>query len=49
MFEMVAGYELTQLRPSETDYTAVVNMEVRQVLWYIFMEGFPHNINEVKT
>ena len=43
---MAAGYELTQARPGQADYMAV-DLRVKQVLEYIFEEGFPHNITEV--
>ena len=44
---MAAGYELTQVRPGQADYMAV-DTQVKPVLEYIFEEGFPHDITEVK-
>ena len=46
VFEMAAGYELTQLRPGPSDYNAV-NKKVRAALEFIFKEGFPHTVDEV--
>ena len=46
MFEMAAGYELTQLRPGMGEIRAV-HKAVRPVLEFIFEEGFPHNISKV--
>lgn len=45
---MAAGYELTQTRPLDEDYQNV-DERVREVLKYIFEEGFPHNITEVRN
>ena len=45
---MAAGYELTQTCPGQADYMAV-DMRVKPVLEYIFEEGFPHDITEVKA
>ena len=44
---MAAGYELTQVRPGQADYMAV-DTRVKPVLEYIFAEGFPNDITEVK-
>lgn len=46
IFEMSAGYELTQLKPGAGDYRAA-HKTVRPILEYIFEEGFPHNITDV--
>ena len=46
MFEMAAGYELTQTRPLESDYKDI-DKKVRVVLEFIFEKGFPHDITEV--
>ena len=48
MFEMAAGYELTQTCPGQADYMAV-DARVKPVLEYIFEEGFTHDITEVKA
>ena len=43
---MATGYELTQVRPGESEYKTV-DKKVRPILQYILEEGFPHNISEV--
>ena len=48
IFEMAAGYELTQTCPGQADYMAV-DTRVKPVLEYIFKEGFSHDIVEVKA
>ena len=48
IFEMAAGYELTQLRPGMGEIKTV-SKAVRPVLEFIFQEGFPHNISNVTT
>ena len=47
MFEMAAGYELTQTQPLDADFQNV-DESVKKVLKYIFEEGFPHDITEVR-
>ena len=46
VFEMAAGYELTQLRPGIGEIKTVPKA-VRPVVEFIFEEGFPHSISEV--
>ena len=46
IFEMSAGYELTTVRPGREDYKAVPS-DVRQILEFIFADGFPHSIKDV--
>ena len=46
---MSCGYELTQLRPGEEENKSVKDPDVRAVLQYIFKEGFPHTIGQVKV
>ena len=46
VFEMAAGYQLTQLRPSEKEYEKM-DKKVKLILKYIFEEGFPHDIDDV--
>ena len=46
IFEMAAGYELTQLRPGMGEIKTI-NKAVRPVLEFIFKEGFPHSISNV--
>ena len=48
MFEMAAGYELSHLRPGETEYRTV-DEKVRPVLEYIFDDGFPHTVDQVSV
>jgi hypothetical protein len=45
---MAAGYELTHLRPSQSDYKAI-DKKIRSVLEFIFEQGFPHSITEVAS
>jgi hypothetical protein len=47
MFEMSCGYELTHLRPEQDEYKSVKDEEVKEVLQYIFKEGFPNTIEQV--
>ena len=44
---MAAGYELTEVRPGVDDYKAVPSA-VRPILEFIFAEGFPHSIQDVR-
>ena len=46
IFEMAAGYELTQLRPGMGEIRTV-HKAMRPVLEFIFEEGFPHDISKV--
>ena len=46
IFEMAAGYELTQLRPGAGEYQTV-SKAVRPILKFIFEEGLPHNTSNV--
>ena len=36
MFEMSAGYELTQLQPEKTEYAENINKKLKPILEYIF-------------
>ena len=45
---MAAGYELTELRPGAGEYKEVPSA-VRPILDYIFTDGFPHSIEDVRT
>ena len=47
MFEMSCGYELTSVYPSVDDYIAVKSDRVKEVLEFIFTEGFPHDVDEI--
>ena len=47
MFEMSCGYELTSVNPSPDDYKAVKSDRVKEVLEFIFTEGFPHDVDEI--
>ena len=46
IFEMAAGYELTQLQPGTGEYKTVPKA-IRPILRFIFEEGFPHSISKV--
>ena len=47
IFEMSAGYELTQLRPEVEEFEAVPS-SVRPILEFIFADEFPHTIDDVR-
>ena len=47
MFEMSCGYELTQLRPGAAQYVTVGDSEVKQILDFIFTDGFTNTIERV--
>jgi hypothetical protein len=47
MFEMSCGYELTHLRPEPDEYNSVKDPDVKEVLQYIFRDGFPNTIEQV--
>ena len=47
IFEMCAGYELTEVRPGPEAYRAVPSA-VRPIMEFIFADGFPHSIREVR-
>jgi hypothetical protein len=44
---MSAGYELTAVRPGAEDYRAVPS-GVRPIMEFIFADGFPHSIKDVR-
>ena len=44
---MCCGYELTHLRPEGPEYKTVKKDEVKEILQFIFKDGFPHDVDEV--
>ena len=44
---MSCGYELTQLRPGEEEYKSIKDQDIREILQYIFKDGFPNTIEQV--
>ena len=47
MFEMSCGYELTQLRPGTAQYGIVSDSNVKEILEFIFTDGFTNTIEQV--
>ena len=44
---MSCGYELTQLKPGEEEYKSVKDPDVKEILQFIFKDGFPNTIEQV--
>ena len=44
---MSCGYELTQLRPGEEEYKSVKDSDVKEILQFVFKDGFPNTIEQV--
>ena len=47
MFEMGCGYELTQLRPGHSEYETVKDSDLKEILDFIFREGFTNTLEKV--
>ena len=48
LFEMCCGYELTTVSPRKQEYKSVKDKLLKATLRYIFEEGFPHSVEEVR-
>ena len=48
VFEMSCGYELTQLCPGPNEYKSIIDSEVKEILEFIFKDGFPNGIEQVR-
>ena len=44
---MSCGYELTQLSPGPEEYKSVKDTEVKEILEFIFKDGFTNGIEQV--
>ena len=47
VFEMSCGYELARLRPGPDEYKSIEDSEVKEILEFIFNDGFTNGIEQV--